>query len=191
MCRLPFFLCCCCNLLLTVISAIKSRNVLWFKQKSELNTLIYFSAWILAGKTRILRRRHSWPQTKSQSHFLSVFPSILHIAPGESAIKTNQPSRNPEVPSGQMRPWNCSIIFTWHRKEPTHNKRRTRWWQISLTLLRMKGESRTGGHRGARWTCAWMSPWGSALTFSTTWWRTHTYRYACSKVCKCNLLLHL
>lgn len=126
----------------------------------------------------MLRRcQHSWPQTKSQSHFLSVFPSIHHVAPGESAIKTNQPSRNPEDPSGQMCPWNCWIIFAWHRKETTHNKRGTRWWQISLTLLRMKGESGIGGHWGARWACAEMPPWGSVLTFSTTWWRTHTHTY--------------
>lgn len=44
-----------------------------------------------------------------------------------------------------MRPWSCSIIFTWHRKEPTHNKRRARWWQISLTLLWMKGENGAWG----------------------------------------------
>lgn len=47
-----------------------------------------------------------------------------------------------------MRLWNRSIIFTWHRKEPTHNKRRTRWWQILLTLLQLKGEISAGGPQG-------------------------------------------
>lgn len=108
----------------------------WFN--NMINETTHFLGGVELVRWEILRKW--WRHSSRQTYKLKSLPLCLPLNPTHCPKRIcNKNKSDIQDPSGQMRLLNCSIIFTWHRKEPTHNKRRARWWQILLTLLWMKG----------------------------------------------------